>query len=62
MTFVMPVSLPIGVKLLDLFFAIWFAGPLARRLGKNLDGVAFDFFAVEQRVADAAGDGHVGAQ
>ena len=53
---------PVGVKLLDLFFAIRFAGPLARGFGKNLNRVAFDLFAVEKGVADAAGDRHVGAQ
>jgi hypothetical protein len=47
---------PVGVKLLDLFFAIRFAGPLARGFGKNLNRVAFDLFAVEKGVADAAGD------
>ena len=52
----------IDLKLLDLFFAVRFRRPLARRLGKNLNRVAVDFFAVEKRVADAAGDGHVGAQ
>ena len=52
----------IGVKLLDLFFAIRFGGPLARGLGKNLNRVAGDFFAFEKGVADAAGDGHVRAQ
>ncbi len=54
--------LAIDDKLFDLFFAVWFRRPLARRLGKNLDRIAVDFLAVEQRVADAAGDRHVSAQ
>ena len=54
--------LAIDLKLLDLVFRERLGGPLPRRLGKNLDGVAIDLLAFKQRIADAAGDGHVGAQ
>ena len=52
----------VDAKLLDSFLRIRLGIPLARRLGEDLNRVAIDFFAVEQGVADAAGDGHMSAQ
>ena len=54
--------LPIGVELRDLVFSQRLRRPLARRLGENLNRLAGDLPAFEKGVADAAGDGHMGAQ
>src|SRR5437667_11919114 len=46
----------------DFLFRVRFAGPLARRFGKNLNSITSDRFTEEQRFIHAAGNGHVGAE
>ncbi len=53
---------PVRFELRDLFGAVRLAGPLARRLGKDLNRVAIHFFAEQQSVADASRDRHMRPQ
>jgi hypothetical protein len=54
--------LAIALEESDLVFAVRVRRPLARRAREDLDRVALDFFAFEQRFVDATGDGHMRAQ
>jgi hypothetical protein len=54
--------LPINAKLFDFLFRVRFRRPLARGFGEDLNGVARDFFSVEERIANAAGDRHMRAK
>jgi hypothetical protein len=54
--------LPIDVKLFDLFLAVRFGSPLARRFGEDLNRVTSDFLPLHECIADAAGNGHMCAQ
>ena len=54
--------LAVGMELGDFIFFQRLRRPLARRLGENLNRLAADLLAFEKGIADATGDGHMGAQ